>query len=182
LNLEGGMPGFMIDRFGGERIHTQPLGGKRQYYYNYFWEIEDLFETKLFSTTDALISLKDVTLPTFTVSKETYVGSTLEYKFAKNVTWEDIKVSWYDSEGLLPFVKGWRESVWTPNTGLQMSNEYKKISIIHHFLPTGKRNNKWRLINSWPSQIRNGELTYTSSEIKLVEVTITYDWAEETPG
>ena len=35
----------------------------------------------------------------------------------------------------------------------------------------------WFLYNSWPSQIRSGELTYTNSDIKIVEVTVAYDWA-----
>lgn len=176
------MPGFIIQGMGGQVLSSRVSSGRRQYYYNYFWEIEQLFGTDSFSSTDALVALKDATLPTFTVNKETYVGSSLEYKFAKNVTWEDIKITWYDTEGLLAFVKGWRKVVWTPEKGLQMPNEYKKQSILHHFLPTGKKDNKWLLINSWPSQIRNGDLTYTSSEVKLVEVTVTYDWAEETPG
>ena len=38
---------------------------------------------------------------------------------------------------------------------------------------------EYRLINSWPSVIKYGELTYTTSDIKKVEVTLTYDWAEE---
>jgi len=33
------------------------------------------------------------------------------------------------------------------------------------------------LVGSWPSVIRHGDLTYTSSDVKIVEVTLTYDFA-----
>jgi hypothetical protein len=181
------MPGFVVGAppMGGQisSLGGRPsLDGRREYYYNYFWEIEYLFGQDDFSKDAALISLKDATLPTFTINKESYVPSSLEYKFAKSVSWDDIKVSWYDSTGLLAVMKEWRELVWTPETGLKMADDYKKLSVIHNFLPTGKKVNTWTLHNSWPSLIRHGELTYTSSEVKIVEVTVTYDWAEEEAG
>ncbi len=172
------MPGFIVHRVGGHRLKST---GRVQYYYNYYWEISNLFGTN-FNEDSPLIALKDANTPTFTVNKESYVGSSLEYKFAKSVTWDDLKVSWYDSDGLLAVLKQWRASVWTPECGLQMANDYKKQSQLTHYLPTGAKVNSWLLVNSWPSQIRSGELTYTSSEIKLVEVTVTYDWAVERPG
>lgn len=175
------MPGFAIQGLGGGGGvgRSGGLSGRREYYYNYFWEIENLFETKNFTKYEELISLKEMTLPSFSVNKDTYIGASLEYKFAKSVTWEDVKVTWYDSKRLLSHVKEWRKAVWTAEGGLQMPGEYKKESILHTFLPTGKSENTWTLYNSWPSQIRYGDLTYTSSDVKLVEVTITYDWAEE---
>jgi hypothetical protein len=179
------MPGFIVttDRapMGGQ-IGDGRMHARREYYYNYMWEIQHLFEQRSFSSEDSLISLKDATLPTFTVNKESYNGASLEYKFAKNVTWDDIKVTWYDSRGLLKHLQKWRQMVWTPELGIRPPNLYKKESILHHFLPTGDALNSWTLINSWPSQIRHGDLTYTSSDIKIVEVTVTYDWAEERPA
>lgn len=175
------MPGFNINGDFGGHDTTGGRGGmdaRRDYYYNYFWEIDNLFETS-FTLENALISLRDLTLPTFSVSKEVYHGSSLEYKFAKNVSWDDIKVTWYDLDGLLDSVRSWRQSVWTPECGLRPANDYKKESKLLTYLPTGESQIPWLLHNSWPSQIRYGDLTYTTSEIKLVEVTVSYDWAEE---
>ncbi len=156
------------------------VSGQVEYYYNYFWEIINLFETPL-RNSNALLNLKDATLPTFNVNRETYsAGSGLEYKFAKSIHWDDIKVAWYDAVGLLDVIKSWRESVWTKDCGLGAANDYKRNSTINVFLPTGKTINQWQLFNSWPAVIKYGELTYTSSDIKLIEVTVSYDWAEET--
>lgn len=177
------MPGFMVgggpEGLMGGMVNRQSPSSRLSYYYNYFWEIENMFESKS-NNRLTVITAKDLSLPLFTVIKETYTASSLEYKFAKSVSWDDVKVSWYDSAGLLEIVRSWRRSVWTHDKGLQTAENYKKKSIVSNFLPTNKKANSWTLINSWPSQIRSSELTYTSSEAKLIEVTVTYDWAEET--
>ncbi len=172
------MPGFIVQGAGGG--HRAAQTSRREYYHNYFWEIVNLFEGPGWNNPNSpLIGLKDCSMPTFTVNKETYQGASLEYKFAKSVTWEDIKVSWYDSVGLLEIMREWRSSIWTPECGLSEANQYKRQSILSYYLPTGQSANFWTLINSWPSQIRHGDLTYTSSDVKLIEATITYDWAVE---
>lgn len=175
------MPGFVVPGAGGG--HRSAQTSRRQYYYNYTWEIINLFESDGWTDPNSpLIGLKDASMPTFTVNKETYQGASLEYKFAKSVTWEDIKVSWYDSSGLLEIMSKWRGNVWSPECGLADANHYKRQSRLEHYLPTGAGANAWLLKNSWPSQIRHGDLTYTSSDVKLIEVTITYDWAVEQPS
>lgn len=190
------MPGFIVGSTGGghsltkgnllgfvARVFPQGPNSRREYYYNYFWEVSSLFEEGFRWLGDApLISLRDCTLPTFTVNKETHQGSSLEYKYAKSVTWEDIKVTWYDTIGLLAEMKRWRSNIWTPECGIADANSYKRESNLGYYLPTGKSVNHWVLKNSWPSQIRHGELTYTSSDVKIIEVTLTYDWAVESPA
>lgn len=173
------MPGFMVRGVGGHRSIDD---ARREYYYNYYWEVVNLFESSSQQGSGVLVGLKDASLPTFTVNKETYMAASLEYKFAKSVSWDDVKVSWYDHIGLLKTMKEWRSNVWSPECGLSDANHYKRRSLIEYYLPTGEKTCGWILRNSWPSQIRHGELTYTSSDVKLIEVTITYDWAEERPA
>ena len=97
------------------------------------------------------------------------------------MTWDDVKVTWYDTYLMLDTLKKWRESVWTPEKGLMPATDYKTGSILSTNLPDGTATNEWNLVNSWPSTIRYGDLTYTNSDIKIVDVTIAYDWAEEQP-
>lgn len=172
------MPGFNVEDLGDR----EGVSGRQEYYYNYFWEVEALFDDAQGFKKSALINLKDATLPTFTINKETYTASSLDYKFAKSVNWDDIKIAWYDTIGLLEKMKEWRQSVWTPECGIKMPNEYKKVSTLSSYLPTGDETNRWTLHNSWPSQIRYGDLTYANSEVKIIEITVTYDWAEELPA
>lgn len=172
------MPGFVVNSIGG---HEQAPSGRLEYYYNYFWEIIQIGwggnGPEAPRSDNPIIALKDATLPTFTVNKESYQGSSLEYKFAKSVTWDDIRVTWYDTKGLLQKIRQWRETVWTTQCGLGQAKDYKQNSIIRNYLPTNQGKITWILYNSWPSVIRVGDLTYTTSDVKTVEVTITYDWA-----
>lgn len=167
------MPGFRVQDLGEDVLSTA------EYYYTYTWTIAKAIGESASSSASPLIHLKEASTPTFTVNKENYVGSSLEYKYAKSVTWDDIKVSWYDTIGMLAIIKKWRASVWSQEEGLRTAREYKKETMLDCFLPTGLRRVGWVLYGSWPSQIRSGDLTYTNSDVKNIEVTITYDWANE---
>lgn len=171
------MPGFQVNNLGGRIRHAIP---SVEYYYSYTWYIDGLFGED--GQGAVLIHAKDMTLPSFVVNKETVIGASLEYKFAKSVTFDDVKISWYDSVGLIDHLKKWRTSVWSEEKGLQGPGVYKKSTFQTQYLPSEYGSNAkvgYQLYGSWPSSIRHGDLTYTNSEVKLVEVTITYDWAEE---
>jgi len=186
------MPGFNVHSTRNVQDHYPSTN---EYYYSYTWEITDLFQgtdivtisrTKEPSLLNWRVGLKDCTLPTLTINKETVEGAQLEYKFAKSVSWEDVTVTWYDTERLFEQVIYWRGLVWdsTSDQGLKAASEYKKLSVIKAYPGSWAVDSKalpqvYTLHNSWPSSIKYGDLTYTSSEVKLVSVTITYDWAVE---
>lgn len=172
------MPGFGIQPMsspGGDLIAAQA-----EYIYAYHWKITKFFD-KGTNPSDATIHLKDATLPTFTVGRDTVLGGSLEYKFAKSVCWEDVRVTWYDTTGLSKIMKEWRDSVWTEKDGLKSASSYKKDSVITTLDMEGRIETEWTLKNSWPAVIREGDLTYTASDVKVVEVTIAYDWAVSKP-
>ena len=166
------MPGFIVDGIG-----SGAPGNNIETYYTYTWDIQSIFGGS--TSKPPLIYLKEMGLPTFSVGQERVKGTSLNYKYASDITWEDVKVTWYDTKGMLAVIKDWRKSVWTEETGIQPPNQYKKESWLRTFLPDASEINGWKLINSWPSSIRHGDLTYAQSDIKVVDVTISYDWAEE---
>lgn len=178
------MPGFKINGIGGDGNYAK---GTERYYYTYSWEILGLFGTGA-DRDSGIINAKDMSLPTISISKESVQGSVLEYKYAKSVVWEDIRITWYDTVGFIDTIMKWRKSVWRPDIGLQPASVYKRDSLVSYYppdredpddfgAPTGTVT--YKLVNSWPSIIKHGDLTYTSSDAKIVEVTLTYDWAEE---
>jgi hypothetical protein len=191
------MPGFVVGGgpfapVGGVRgnLMTGWPNGRRDFYYKYTWDISNFFDRDGvqgglgLDGSNPLVYLRDATLPTFTAQSDSIIGTALEYKWAKSVMWDDIKVSWYDSVGLVNKMKQWRWSVWSEHTGLRPQGEYKKNTEIRTYLPNwdNDTNVRWRLHNSWPKVIKHGELTYTQSEVKIVEVTVSYDWAVEHPA
>lgn len=174
------MPGFVVNAEGGAGITSVPEN--TEYYHTYTWEIEQIAGDFVGGQRSHLVNVKEMTLPTFTTTKETIMGASLEYKFAKSVNWDDVKITWYDTAGMLATIKQWRETIWDQEYGIAAVDTYKQESILRTHLPDYTAINEWVLMNSWPSQIKHGDLTYTSSDIKVVEVTLTYDWAFEKPG
>ncbi len=174
------MPGFQIaNNLGyGAPANVSP-------FYSYTWEIQQLFGD--FPSQDGkpspLIYVRDCTLPTFSGRREEAEGAGMSYKYADGIVWEDIKVTFYDipigNVKLGDLLKKWRNRIWTAEYGLNVPDEYKSDSIITSFNSDQSVSTQWKLVGSWPQTIRNGELTYTRSEIKLVEVTVCYDWAVE---
>ena len=144
---------------------------------NFTWEVSTLFEDNAAKST-AIVYAKDVSLPSITFEKEEYTGASLKYKFASGAVYDDIRVTFYDTTGILPYLIKWRKSVWE-ESGLKTASNYKKESVIKVYSQTGELQQTFKLIGSWPSVIKHGDLTYTSSDLKYVDLTITYDWAEE---
>jgi hypothetical protein len=168
------VPGFVVQGL-GEGASAEPL-----LYYKYTWEINNLFEEEVkLNSTSGLIYARDATTPSFSFEKGEVQGASMKYKFAKGITWEDVKLSWYDTDGLWKTLKKWRDRIWAAKTGLGFPNEYKKRSSLTSFIYDESFGMRWRLINSWPVSVKTGELTYTDSDIKVVDVAISYDWAEE---
>lgn len=132
---------------------------------------------------------KEATLPTFTITKETTDGASLTYKYAGMVIWEDVRITFYDvvisSYKASQIIKDWRDRVWSAKTGLRSPTDYKKDSVIKVYDLDFETFTKWTLCGSWPQSVKEGDLTYTATEIKVIDVIIAYDWAlqdDETQG
>lgn len=180
------MPGFAISA-GSSYLASPPKAA----YYSYAWRINSLFETPIVRDSP-LIYAQSITLPTWTVNTDTIQGSSLNYKYADNITWEDVRITFYDAisigYSISDHLRQWRNRVWssvrgigsadTPNRG-DPTFGYKRTSEIYNVSNDGTRYVKWTLYNSWPQSIKYGDLTYTNSEVKLVEVVVTYDHAED---
>ena len=163
------MPGFNVNGTGDGAL------ADFEAFYNYTWKVLNIAGVALPST----IMCQDATLPTFTVKSEEGKGTALVYKFASEVSWDPITITFYDTVSLLESVKTWRRMVWNEDDGLATASAYKRESIIEQFLPDGSKTISWTLFGSWPSTIKHGDLTYVGSTAKFVTVTMTYDWAAD---
>jgi len=169
------MPGFIVSGLGAG-VDNTPLA-----YYKYTWTIDNVFGT-MPGTTPVIVYAKEASLPSWDFEKDEVMGGSLKYKFAKSVIFNDVKISWYDTYGLASVIKKWRELVWSPATGLQNPDAYKTRSQLRALTYDILQQTAWLLYNSWPQSVKTGDLTYTDSDVKLVEVTVAYDWACETEG
>lgn len=170
------MPGFIVNEI-GEGAKADSI----RPYYSFTWQISNLFEDRTpIDNQSPLIYVREATLPSWDFDKEKVMGASLEYKFAKSIVWNDIKIIWYDTDGLAEIMQIWRSTIWAPHIGLALANDYKKESTLQSFDFSFENPVSWKLINSWPGNVKVGDLTYVNSDVKMVEVTLVYDWAEET--
>jgi hypothetical protein len=166
------MPGFSIGGHGsGPPVPTDPKP-------TFIWDLREVFGDVVIITSPVVYA-KEATLPAMSIKKGSMPGSALAYQFAEEVGWEDVRILWYDTQGLHKEIKKWRDKVWTPQGGLKTMSEYKALTRLAHFQHDEARGTMWKLVNSWPSRIAAGKLSYAESEANLVEVTVTYDWAED---
>lgn len=167
------MPGFAITGTEG-----RGPSNTQETFRTHRWRVQKLGPIRAESD-PALFLAKELQLPNFSVDQDTVTGASLVYKYAKNINFEDVTISFYDTEDIISELKGWRDTIWTPEEGLRESGSYKDTSIFLLLDGSGETLRTFTLINSWPKKISHGPLSYTSSDIKYVQVTLAYDWATE---
>jgi len=174
------MPGFMVGPGLGEPVPAENV----KPFYTYTWDIPFLFGDNVTIETPAVFG-RDCVLPTFAVQREEVEGGSIIYKFASYVNWEDVRLTFYDipvgGYKLADQLRVWRDSVWEPGSGLYFAEQYKKETVLRQFNMDTTETYAWRLYGSWPQSIRDGELSYTRSEVKIVDVVVVYDWADTKP-
>jgi len=161
------MPGFEIGNGGGGPANNLPTFRQHR------WKI-----TQLGPITSSLDVARDLQLPNFNVEREKVWGASVAYKYAKGVDWEDVTVAFYDLFDIYGRLETWKKTVWDPAKGLHPAGDYKAVSVFKLLDARGTPQQTHTLINSWPVKITHGPLSYTSSEIKYTQVTLSYDWAE----
>lgn len=173
------MPGFIVGetKAGAAKINLSATTS--EYYTNFFWDVDTILNERLSNQAGKapLLALRDCKLPVFNVEEEKVMGSSIDYKFAKKVSWEPVSMSWYDNVGLLPFMRSWLQSIYTFDGGIAVASDYKKLTRIIAYTQDAKKSQKHSLYQSWPTSIKFSDLSYTTSDIKSVEVTISYDYA-----
>lgn len=188
------MPGFQVTSHWGERMGDAagPHADSAKPFYTYTWTIPHLFGESAGSLSDVTAYCSSATLPAVTHRREEVEGSSVIYKYAKDVIWEDVRVTFYDvvagtpssSMSMMKRLKAWREKVWSVSTGIGIAddgeqNGYKRDTRIMKHTHDGSVKEGWLLKGSWPQSIKFGELTYGKSEVNIIDVVITYDWAIE---
>lgn len=127
-----------------------------------------------------LVIAQSLQLPNVNIEEQVIQGALIAYKFAKTVKWDDATVTFYDTFGLLRELETWRDEVYTDAAGIQSHSDYKQDSEFELLRADGEVDVRIRLKNSWPKNIAHGPLSYGSSDIKIITLTLSYDYAERT--
>lgn len=121
--------------------------------------------------------VKSLQLPSLSFEEEKVMGSSIYYKFAKSAVWEDVTVKFYDVYRQYEDLRTWQRAIWLPETGLQPANVYKGMPVFELIDHQGRTVQRFELINAYPKKVDHGDLTMTSSEIKIISVVFSFDWA-----
>jgi hypothetical protein len=123
--------------------------------------------------------VKSISLPTVDFEIEEVKGAAINYKFAKTVLYGDVVVTFYDITGVLEKLVKWQSQVYNPDGGLGYSSPdtgYKQESRIIVTDGDGFELYNIKMFGSWPKQIQHADLTYESSDLKIVEITLACDY------
>jgi hypothetical protein len=169
------MPGFNIAGYGGDLVSTlEPARAHR-------WVIQQLGPI---TQRGAMLVAKELNLPQWKTERIEILGTTLWYKFAKNVKWDDIQVTFYDipqpEYSAFDEINKWRDLVHTNKTGILKhgGNGYKRDCVFQEQDGKGESIRNIRLKNAWPASMTWGKLSYVSTDLKIIDLTLSYDWAE----
>ena len=146
--------------------------------YVYMWDIENLIGKAAQDKKSSLIYLKECTPPSRQYDTESVKTTGATYEFAKGVKWNDVKLTFYDVDGISQELQTMADKVWTPDGGIQEANNYMADTTIKVYFHDGTDAYKWVLANSWIKSIATNNMTYESSGVNSVAVTIAYTWAK----
>ena len=167
------MPGFNI------QTHTPTgINPALEYHRSHRWVIDNLGMPSGMPTIHRLHA-QSVQLPSLVLDEEKIKsGATLEYKIAKKANWQDITVKFYDVHGLYKLYQEWQDLIWNQEDGIGRADKYKGNVIIALTDGQGKKVQCYTAYGAYPKSITHGELSYTNSEVKLLTVTYSYDYAK----
>lgn len=179
------MPGFKIDQ------HSIGVDKPRKPMLQHMWIIQSIVGDAVpfkgsrndGNPANPLVYIRSFTPPNYGFTLEDIDTGHITYKVARKINWEDVSLNFYGTIGLKDWLVEKRKQVWTPSEGIKYADDYKFTSVLKT-LPIdwdGDINHPdvqaWTLMNSWVSKVDWCELTYTTSDMINVNVTLSYDWA-----
>ncbi len=170
------MPGFAITpgQAGNQRNPPVPQNAV----YTYTWDIANLVGQGV-GRDSPLVFVRTCNLPQITFEEDNVDTGHVDYKFPKGVKWQDVKMSFYDTEGLKDVLKAKTDSVWTPEEGISPAAEFMADTTINVNFANNELAYSWILRNSWIKQLGYTELTYEASNVFNVNIVVGYHWAEQ---
>ena len=163
------MPGFNI---GNVVANKDSPSTTENVLTNYRWFIRKLGPVSL----EVLRFAKELTLPTVNIEPQEVLGGTIHYKYARMVKFEDASVILYDDGNIFDQLNAWYQQVYTSKAGIQQHNAYKQECEFVLINGAGNEVESITLKGAWPKRITHGKLSYSDNNLKVMEVTISYDY------
>jgi len=170
------MPGFSINGSRGPDPHVEPYRAHRWHFY--FASILDLTDVELYAMT---CQRPTVDFDTITIhNQQTRINMPGKHK------WAPISVKFYETQqgeyssarSIFDYWAGGSNSVLNFETNT-LTRDFRTVVKIALESGAGVGTHAYELFNTWPSKVAPSELSYSSSDLTTVQVTLTYDSARE---
>ncbi|MBW2149328.1 MAG: hypothetical protein JRI22_20190 [Deltaproteobacteria bacterium] len=167
------MPGFKAA--GG----LPGVNSKAEFHRVHRWVIEDLgFPIDIAHMASNPIEFRmyaqSITLPELQFETKPGPGASLDYPIAVKAVFDAVTIKMYDIYGLHKVFEKWQDKIWNQKDGIQAINEYAGRTKFQLIGGDGALMRRYTLSNAFPKHISHGELTYTSSDIKLLTITYAF--------
>lgn len=165
------MPGFNIGT--GNPTYPNP---NAEFHRSHRWIIEELGVPGM-QPVERLYA-KSMQLPSLTFDEEKIKsGASVVYKIAKKANWQPFTIKFYDTFGMYKGFKKWQDKIWTPEQGIGLACDYKSRVVLTLTDGLGVVKQRYTAIGAYPKSITHGELSYENSDVKLLTVAYSYDYA-----
>lgn len=170
------MPGFKI---GG---NGDGISNFAEFHRQHRWKIESLglpSGTGTPAQNKLALFAQTLQLPSIDFEEEKIkTGTSIVYSVVKKAKWKPVTVKFYDTYGLFKVFDEWREKMWTEKEGIKAPSVYKGNPKFVLTDGKGVVKQSYELIGAYPKHVNHGDLSYASSEVKLLVVTFSYDYAK----
>lgn len=132
-----------------------------------------------------ILSVRDIKMPEKDIKELAIQTPGTTYKFASQVNYTDLEITFYSTKKNCEELLIGQSLVHSLGSGLSSYDEYKKTVEIDMFWGSDRNSAnavKYKFKGAWPSRVYHSQLSYTSSAIMSISMTIKYDFFEvETP-
>jgi hypothetical protein len=125
-------------------------------------------------------TLKDADLPDKALEELQIKTIGATYRFAKQISYSDLKLTFYTPSKLIPEIEELFDKAHDTDEGLKDFDKYVGEIVLQ--LYSGEETIDYTFKNAFISNITNGQLSYGSSDLKLITVTIKFSWYETAGG
>lgn len=172
------MPGFNITGQEGPSNTMEVHRDHRWRVENFGLPMELASEETIAWTRRLHLYAKSLDLPSVSFEEAEIEGASIKYKVATKATFEPVTLTMYDVIGMHKIFDNWQKLIWTPQAGIQPANKYVGEPRFSLLDGAGNVLRTYTLINAYPKSVTHSELSYQSSELKLLKIVYSYGWME----
>jgi hypothetical protein len=166
------MPGFNISGEEGGNPPSNTLETAR----SHRWAIPLLGPIQ---TSTKPILAKEFSLPDINFEVQEIMGGFATYKFAKSFKVGQFSITFYETlDTYKRLRKQWHDLVGTIRDGIKPHNDYKKSVIVTLLDGEGSPIYAISFEGAWPKTLELGELSYETTDIKLITMQCEFDFLE----